>query len=82
MVVVFATNIDKYKAKFPSDFEVVPRVGEFVQIEKLYQNQNLPFDKLQVVDVTYVSKDVVKVELHLSSLQARQDKELNLGVFK
>ena len=80
MKIVFKTAIDKYKGKFPTDFSVVPRQGEFVKVDKPYMNQTLPFDKLQVVSVTY-TRDIIEVELHLSDLQARANKECDLGVF-
>ena len=78
MKIIFKTNIDKFKNKFPTNFKVIPRVGEFVKIEQGYE---APFDKLQVVSVTYVSSELVEVELHLSDLQHRQNKEYKLGVF-
>lgn len=80
MRVVFKTNIDKFKGKFPNDFKVVPRVGEFVRVDSYYTS--LPFDELQVVGVTYVDSENVDVELHLSELQFKQNKEYNLRVFE
>lgn len=81
MKVIFKTNIDKYKGKFPTDFQSVPRKGEFVAISDL-RNTNLPFTELEVHKVTYEDKDTVVVELHLSELQHRQNKEYKLGVFE
>ncbi len=78
MKIVFKTNIYKFKNKFHTNFKVIPRVGEFVKIAQGYE---APFDKLQVVSVTYVSSELVEVELHLSELQHRQNKEYKLGVF-
>ena len=43
MKIVFQTAIDKFKGKFPEDFTVIPRIGEFVKVVNSYQ---LPFDKL------------------------------------
>ena len=78
MKIIFKTNIDKFKNKFPSNFRVIPRVGEYVKIEQGYE---APFNKLQVVSVTYVNSELVEVELHLSELQSRQNIEYKLGVF-
>ena len=35
MKIVFKTNIDKFKNKFPTNFKVIPRVGEFESIEEV-----------------------------------------------
>lgn len=78
--VVFKTAIDKYKGKFSSWTNLVPRVGEFITIDKIFKD-NLPFDKLQVVSVTYAHNFHVIVVLHLSDLQARENKEYNLNIF-
>lgn len=78
MKIVFQTEIDKFKGKFPDDFAVIPRIGEFVKVVNAYQ---LPFDKLQVVDVTYYHHNLVVVELHLSELQHKQIIEYKLNVF-
>jgi len=80
MKIVFKTNIDKYKGKFPSDFTIIPRVGEFVGVDKPYHNHTLPFDSLEVKRVTYRS-DYVEVELHLSELQGSQVDAYKLDVF-
>lgn len=80
MRVVFKTNIDKFKGRFPNDFKVVPRVGEFVRVDSYYTS--LPFDELQVVRVTYVDCDTVDVELHLSEMQIKENTQYDLGVFK
>ena len=89
MQIIFKTAIDKFKNKFPTDFKVIPRVGEFVMVrEEFHCNHSgvnpikyLPFDKLQVVSVTHLNKDQVEVELHLSELQAKQNIQYDLNVF-
>ena len=53
----------------------------FRAVLKIEQGYEAPFDKLQVVNVTYVNSELVEVELHLSELQHRQNKEYKLGVF-
>ncbi len=78
MTVVFKTNIDKFKNKFPTDFKIIPRIGEYV---KVVDSTALPFDKLIVIDVTYITNDLVLIELHLSELQAKQNIQYNLEVF-
>lgn len=80
MKVTFNTNIDKYKGKFPQDFQIIPRVGEFVQTTKYHQK--LPFDSLQVIRVTYEDRENVTVDLHLSELQAKENLAYELGVFE
>jgi hypothetical protein len=82
MKVVFITNIDKYKGKFPNDFKVIPRVGEFVETETF--SSKLPFLELQVVKISYgnyLNTTVVKVELHYSESQLKQAKEYKLNLF-
>jgi len=78
MKVVFCTNIDIYKGKFPKNYPVIPRIGEFVKTT----DKTLPFDKLQVVNVTYDELgESVEVDLHLSSLQSRQNIEYSMNVY-
>lgn len=79
MKIIFSTNIDKYRGKFAKDFQIIPRVGEFVEVES--NDESLPFNELQVVKVTYINKHDVIVELHLSDLQSRQNLEFKLNVF-
>ena len=78
MRVIFQTNIDKFKNKFPTDFKIIPRVGEFVRVEKGYVT---PFKELQVIRVTYEDSQTVVVELHLSELQAKQNIQYKMNVF-
>lgn len=78
--VVFKTAIDKYKNKFSSWTNLVPRVGEFIIVDKIFKD-SLPFDKLQVVTITYAHNSHVIVELHLSDLQAKENQAYNLNVF-
>jgi len=80
MKVIFKTNIDKYKGKFPTDFQVIPRKGEFVSI--IPHSHRLPFTELEVHNVTYEDKDTVVVELHLSEWQNKQNIFNELGVFE
>lgn len=80
MKIVFKTNIDKYKGKFPSNYQIVPQLGSFVAIENL-KNTSLPFTELEVKKVTHEDAENIIVELHLSELQAKQNIEYELKVF-
>jgi hypothetical protein len=82
MQVIFETNIDKYRNKFPKNYKTIPRVGEFVKIENYNsQKHGLPFDDLEVKKITYVDANHVIVELHLSELQHMKNKNNRLNVF-
>ena len=76
--IIFKTNIDKYQNKFSLNYFVIPRIGEMVKVDAPYNK--LPFDELQVINVTY-TKEYIVVELDLSELQKRQTKDYNLNVF-
>ena len=78
MRVKFQTNIDMFKGKFPYNYPVIPRVGEYV----MCIDNTLPFDRLQVTSVTYDDKgENVYVDLHLSELQSRQNIEYNMRIY-
>lgn len=79
MEVIFKTNIDNYKGKFPDNFSRPPAVGDYVCVDPCYKD--LPFNKLQVVSVTYIDNYTVEVELHLSETQSKQANAYNLNVF-
>lgn len=81
MKIIFKTNIDKYKGKFPTDFKVVPRVGEYVSIVSPEGSHNLLFSELQVQRITYLDSETVIVELHLSGLQDKMNIEYDLNLF-
>ena len=46
MDIIFKTNIDKFKGKFPNNFTKVPTNGDFIKINNYYLKHNLPFDEL------------------------------------
>ncbi len=79
MQIIFETSIDKYKGEFPTDFHVIPRIGEKVRTK--HYKKELPFNHLEVKDVIYLNKNTVIVELHLSELQHMQNKDNRLNVF-
>lgn len=81
MKVIFVTTIDKYKGKFPTNYQIVPRVGEFVKISNYTEKHSLPFDNLEVKKVMYLDANNVLVELHLSELQSMQNKQYKKNVF-
>lgn len=82
--IVFKTNIDKYRHKFPDNATIIPRIGEKVKVAEGYKTKDMPFDALTVIDVTYditKEKQIVLVELHLSRLQQMLNEEYKLNVF-
>jgi hypothetical protein len=82
MDIIFKTNIDKFKGKFPNNFTKVPTNGDFIKINNYYLKHNLPFDELQVKKITWLDSQNVEVELHLSDIQERENQTFDLGVYK
>lgn len=77
MKIYFTTNIDRYKHCFPTNFSVLPRKGDFVEVlpsfVAKFQSAKLPFS-LEVRSVTfrvdyYTGEQVADCELWFSELQ-------------
>ena len=71
MKIEFKTNLDRYKSRLPSGtgFTVIPRIGEFVKIDK---SDDDSIDRLIVVSVLHkmdsLGNQMVEVELYYSDI--------------
>lgn len=83
MKVVFHTNVDQYKGAFPDNMQVVPRIGECVEVKNVvigkYRDERLP-TRMVVKDVTYTESYVAvelwyrKIDIDLHTLNNTYDK--------
>jgi len=84
MKIKIVTNLDKYQTNcFPDNLQYVPRVGEYIMIDDVfneyYHKQCLP-TTLKVVSVTHSNK-LVLVEVNYSDIQIKSAKLNNINLY-
>lgn len=82
--IVFRTNVDRYKGAntFPKLMDVIPRIGETVEVtyKPEFINRGLP-TRMQVVDVTYTEFEVV-VELWFKAIDIKAAEISGVNLFQ
>jgi hypothetical protein len=78
--IVLKTNIDSYRNVQWQQLKHVPRIGEHIELpkvyHKIYAERKLPY-RLEVVDVTYLECSVL-VELHFDELDVKLWKDASI----